>query len=272
MITTQLYRATVENNWSVMINDKPYQVLRTLPGVVPAEPFDNLLDILGKDVIIEGILQDDKIHVVSMMLVEDYQPSAPPTIHRQGTTLHPVGRKNPLNWRGKWSMTHAIEPPPQENPPWNAPINRYPKAILRINDFLDVEHNPRYEPRDEWTCCTVFVSDFTRMMHCEICLDPAGSTKWYNRNANWMVKYIHQICLVRDGWRLVVSARGAQTRANQGYPVVAFKADPAATGHVAMVIPGQLDENGLPLLANAGRINAKAWRWADPAVQYVTHD
>jgi len=134
-----------------------------------------------------------------------------------------------------------------------------------------VENTPRYEPRKGWTCAAVFVSDVTRMMHCEICLDPAGERKAYNRAANDMIDYIMTASLLEHDWFPLDSAEQAQARANDGFPVVALKTDPSVIGHLAVVVPGSLNDEGFPLIAQAGLRCFNAGRWTEPGVDYITH-
>ncbi|NJL94448.1 MAG: hypothetical protein HC915_12355 [Anaerolineae bacterium] len=176
-----------------------------------------------------------------------------------------------MNWRGMWSFVYAIEPSMDENPPWTPPDARHPKAILDIVRFLDVENTARYAKRAGWTCCTIFVSDATRLLFAEIPLDPVGPRKWYNRGANQMISWMQQVGFVRHDWRLCQDAAEAQARANHGFPTVVIAREEGSPGHVALVIPGQQNARGFPHVAQAGLVNFSAGYWENPAAQYITH-
>jgi len=67
--------------------------------------------------------------------------------------------------------------------------------------------------------------------------------------ANKQVQYMQN---PENGWR-TVTAEEAQDLANQGYLVIAGRAEPNGIGHVAVVVPGQMvqsgDGNSYPLVA-----------------------
>ena len=266
-----LVKGIVRDNWFVLIDDVPHEVVQTARTSVPPVAY-GLLDYVDEEVIVEGVVEDEVIYATGVHVASRYNPGPPPIIHRLGTTQRPRDGRRPINWRNKWSLTHAIEPPPEDNPPWNVPIIRSALNLQRIIDFLDVGNTPRYEPRQGWTCATVFVSDVTRLMHCEICLDPAGERKIYNRATNDMIDYILSVSLVEGGWREIPTAEEAQKRANDGHPVIAFTHDPNIIGHLAVVVPGGLNKEGFPLIAQAGLRCFSAGRWTELGVQYITHD
>jgi hypothetical protein len=263
-------KGIVRDNWYVLVDGLPHEVVQTGRTTVPPVAY-GLLNFIDEEVIIEGIIDDKIIYANAVHVASRYNPGPPPIIHRMGTTLHPLAGRRAINWRNKWSLTHSIEPPLEESPPWNAPITRSAANLQRIIDFLDVENTARYEPRQGWTCAAIFVSDVTRMMHCEICLDPAGERKAYNRAANDMIDYIMTVSLIEHGWFPVDSAEQAQQRANEGFPVIALKIDPNIIGHLAVVVPGTLNEGGFPLIAQAGLRCFNAGRWTEPGIEYISH-
>ena len=270
-IKPTIVKGRVRDNWFVMVDGLPHEVVQTARTTVPPVPY-GLLNFVDEEVIIEGVIEDQIIYAMAVHVASRYDPGPPLIIHRLGTTLHPAEGHRPLNWRGKWSLTHSIEPPPEDNPPWNTPIVRSRGNLQRIINFLDVENTPRYQPRQGWTCATIFVSDVTRLMHCEICLDPMGERKAYNRAANDMIDYILSVSLLHEGWRHLETASEAQACANEGFPVVALKVDPTVIGHLAIVVPGELNADGFPLIAQAGLRCFSAGRWTEQGVDYITHD
>ena len=265
-----LVKGIVRDNWFVLVDGVPHEVVQSARTTVPPVPY-GLLNYVDEEVIIQGTIDDQIIYATTVQMAHSYNPGPPPIIHRLGTTLRPRDAKRPLNWRSKWSLTHAIEPPPEENPPWNAQITRSRVNLQRVIDFLDVENTPRYEPRQGWTCASVFVSDVTRLMHCEICLDPIGERKAYNRAANDMIDYILSVSVPMHGWKKLHATADAQAHANAGHPVVALVNNPDVIGHLAMVVPGDLNADGFPLIAQAGLRCFSAGRWTEEGVEYFTH-
>jgi hypothetical protein len=264
------FRALVADESTLNLDDKSYQTWTFPSPGQPSQPY-KLSPFVGQEVIVEGLIRGEHLAIQKILLLEHYIAPPPPTLHRLGTTLKPINGKRPMKWRSKWSFTHAIEPGPEEKTPYNDVLSRHPEALLRVIRFLEVEKTARYQPRDGWTCCTVFVSDVTRLMHCEICLDPKGPRKWYNRGANEMVQYIKLVATVEQGWYWVKTAQEAQDLANRGLPVVGMIARQGEPGHVVMVIPGKLNANGFPHVAQAGDICASSHYWENPAVQYIAH-
>jgi hypothetical protein len=271
-MTFTIFRGSVQDGRYILIGSERCEVMPSgtaafLTGVSGLDFY------LGQDVILEASRSGNLLRARKICSPDEYFPTdIPTTKHRTGTTLNPKDRKTPLNWRGLWSMTHAIEPPPAEKPPWNTSFNRSPKAITRIVEFLDVTRTPRYQPRQDISCCTIFVSDVTRLLGCEICLDPSGAKRWYNRNANTMIQYIDKVGIPSEGWRRVSSRQEAQALANQGKPVVGMWRNPSGAGHMYMVVPGELDSSGYPLVAQAGAKLFSAGRWRNPDATYITHE
>lgn len=260
------FRAKVRDQAFVQIHEQRYEVVSSAPSQVPPIRYD-LSEWIGREVVIEGYLTGQVIQATQIIPLVEYQ--APPALnqHRLGTTLHPLNDIRPLNWRNAWSFTHALEP--DEPTPWNDPLFRHPNLLVRVIRFLAVEKTPRYQPRPGWLGNTVFVSDYTRLMHCEIALDPLGKRKWFNYVPANMVSYIKLVSTVEDDWWWVETSAEAQNLANQGLPVIALRAD--APEHLAVVVVGKLNEGGFPLVAQAGRRNFSAGYWEDPLVQYIAH-
>lgn len=265
-----VYRVRVQpDGVSVQLGDEILSVEpENNPDILPT-----LQAAIGGDVILEANRQGAILYVQKAAVPQDYIPTtAPPTIHRLGTTLHPLDRKTPLKWRSLWSMTHTIEPAPDENPPWNTALNRSPAALQQIIQFLNVEKTLRYAPRDNITCCTIFVSDVTRMMGCEVCLDPQGAKRWSNRNANIFIQYFQQVSIPKHGWEPIPNRKEAQNIANQGYPVIGYWRNATGPGHMFMVVPGALDSEGRPFVAQAGAKVFSAGRWDHPDVKFIGHE
>ena len=127
----------------------------------------------------------------------------------------------------------------------------------KVLDQFKVATNPRYTPRDvpqldgskkHTTFCNVFVTD--------VCLAMGATTPTppYSLSAN---EYSAWLADPKQGgakgWK-AVSAADAQKMANGGKPVIAAWKNPkaGASGHVAMVRPGDVDPVKGPSVASAG--------------------
>lgn len=277
----QRLQCRIDEAGQVKIDDQVYQLCQP-----DASPFD-VRQWLNQEVLVQGVVNGDTITVETLTLRPTQPAAVPPANNRSGTTLYPKTQKKAVDWRGLWSMIYDIEPPTTDNPPWNAPEDRSQQAIWRIVKFLDVENTPRYQPRNDSTCCTIFVADVTRMMHCGIPTDPTGSVRWSNRAANIMIRWLDKVGLKTEGWRELASAEEAQARANLGYPTVGLYTDPNGPGHVVMVVPGQVKTIQVDIgtkrnpklvdivathTAQAGAKNFSSGYWAKPGIRYITHD
>lgn len=156
--------------------------------------------------------------------------------------------------------------------PVDAPIKGSPGARSTENynaviDQFQVDKNPRYTPRKisqnsrTQTFCNIFVSDVTEAMGAPLPhwvdkngnpAQPGAGAHELNGNASvdWLARHGS-----RFGWK-EVSEEEAQEYANKGQPVVAGQKEigKSRIGHVAIVRPGQITNNG-PAVANAGAKN-----------------
>jgi hypothetical protein len=143
---------------------------------------------------------------------------------------------------------------PLDAPTTSQPGSRSADQYDSVIDQFDVENNPRYTPRVQWeggnfdTFCNIFVSDVTRAMGAEVPHFWEGQELDANRTADWLRDHGPDF-----GWR-PVSEQEAQQMANDGKPVVVAWNNPDGIGHVGMVRPGEINENG-PALAQAGSEN-----------------
>jgi len=138
---------------------------------------------------------------------------------------------------------------PVDAPKQNGEGNRSAETYNQVIDQFDVENNPRYAQRDGNTYCNIFAWDVTRAMGAEI---PHYRADGSEMNANGVADWL------RDqggeyGWH-PVSQQEAQEMANQGKPVVVSWKNEGSIGHIGVVRPGEMGENG-PNLAQAGSTN-----------------
>ena len=117
-------------------------------------------------------------------------------------------------------------------------------------DRLDVQHNPRWQPRGErgtpgrTTYCNQFAQAALRQQGVPT---PGG-------NANNMNRWFNGPQGRANGWREVPAAE-AQRLANQGHAVAAsWRNQNGPHGHIAIVRPGELGAGG-PRIAQAGGTN-----------------
>ncbi|MPZ48209.1 MAG: hypothetical protein GEU75_02665 [Dehalococcoidia bacterium] len=163
---------------------------------------------------------------------------------------------------------------------------RRPEFYNLIIDQFEVESNQRYRKNRQGhneTYCNIFVWDVTRAMGAEIphwvddAGDPAVALTGRETTANDAVSWL-TMHGERFGWR-EVDMLTAQELANMGQPVVAVWLNNASAGHMAVVRPGQLSEQG-PTMAQAGEAdsrliqagNAFPTAWQNRQVAYFTHD
>lgn len=143
----------------------------------------------------------------------------------------------------------------------NAEGARSQSDYLEVLDQFKVETNPRYTPENGQTFCNIFVWDASRAMGAEVphWVKPDGSPGTHvfpseettaNKLFDWFPTHG-----VRFGWSLCGPTQ-AQASANAGNPTVAVWKNPrpGASGHVAMVVPGEWQYGG-PWVMQAGRIN-----------------
>ena len=163
---------------------------------------------------------------------------------------------------------------------------RDPFTYESVIDQFAVRTNLRYlknrNGRGE-TYCNIFVWDVTRAMGAEIphWLGADGSPTTTGRGreltANDAIEWLRSHG-PRFGWR-AVDRSGAQAHANRGCPAIAAWLNPGGIGHIAVVRPGVLGEDG-PIVAQAGETNerevetARAFRsaWLSGEVVYFAHD
>ncbi|HWI51371.1 MAG TPA: transglycosylase SLT domain-containing protein [Symbiobacteriaceae bacterium] len=154
---------------------------------------------------------------------------------------------------------------PVNAPVVNRPGHRDPSLYDRVIDQFQVESNRRYRMRDSNgdkqidTFCNIFVWDVTRAMGAEIphrVLSgdlPAQGADGSEINASEMARWLDQHGGAH-GWR-EVTPEEAQSWANSGRPAVAAYDGGRGTGHLAMVRPGEYDEEAGPCIAQAGAQN-----------------
>ncbi len=137
---------------------------------------------------------------------------------------------------------------PVDAPQQNSQGQRSAATYSDVIDQFDVANNPRYAQRDGNTYCNIFAWDVTRAMGAEIPhywqgreLDANGVADWLRDEGN------------NYGWH-AVSEEEAQDMANQGKPVVVSWKNDGGIGHIGVVRPGEINENG-PALAQAGSTN-----------------
>lgn len=129
----------------------------------------------------------------------------------------------------------------------------------KVIDQFKVGTNPRYTPRDvpqpdgskkHTTFCNVFVTDVCLAMGAPTPTPPYSVSA--NDYAAWLASTKPGGGATK-GWKQV-SAAEAQKLANSGRPAIAAWTNPkpGASGHVAMVRPGELDPVKGPATANAG--------------------
>jgi len=199
------------------------------------------------------------------------------------------------SWRG-WASPwlRPSQPVGDRVPPWNPVFakrrgrigHRDVDAYQTVIDQFDVESNRRYlrnrAGRGE-TYCNIFVWDVTRAMRAELPHwvdqdgEPAAVHCGRETTANDVIEWL-RVHGERFGWHHA-DVSGAQRYANRGCPVVAAWHNPGGIGHLAMMLPGSVDERG-PLVAQCGEINGvriraadafgAAWRKGD--VIYFVHD
>lgn len=141
----------------------------------------------------------------------------------------------------------------------SAPGERNPTSYEAILAQFDVEHNPRYVPRDGKTYCNIFAWDVTRAMGAELphwvdplgrpttCDDPSGQRMNCNAISEWLHSVGHSY-----GWTQT-DEEGAVRAAALGHPTVAIWRNPSGNGHVAMVRPDGMGLSG-PFCAQAGKV------------------
>lgn len=167
--------------------------------------------------------------------------------------------------------------PPLRSEPGHRNADIY-RAIL---EQFDVEHNPRYVPRDEKTYCNIFVWDVTRAMGAELPHwvnsggtptrhdDPDGRRLNCNAMHEWLQSFGPQY-----GWRHT-DLTGALTSAAQGRPTIAIHKNPDGNGHIVMIRPDGTGFAG-PLCAQAGKLCLQRGRLAeafgDQVPEYWSHD
>lgn len=127
----------------------------------------------------------------------------------------------------------------------------------KVIDQFKVGTNPRYTARDvlqpdgtkkHQTYCNVFVTDVCLAMGAPTPTPPYSLSA--NQYCDWLADPKQGGA---KGWK-AVSAADAQKMANGGKPVIAAWKNPkaGASGHVAMVRPGDVDPAKGPTIAQAG--------------------
>lgn len=161
-------------------------------------------------------------------------------------------------------------------------------TYVAVLDQFHAERSQRYQPQTTVgrdgkphtkTFCNVFCSDVTRAMDAEIphVVDglgfPAllGADGTHELNAN---QTVHHLSGGAWGWH-ELTAEGAFTRAQHGYPTVAaWQNEPGRPGHIAMVEP--LPPHPGIFLAQAGatcgRMLPLRAAFGDKPVRFFTHE
>jgi hypothetical protein len=160
------------------------------------------------------------------------------------------------------------------NPPIKgSPSNRNRLLYQNVIDQFAVQFNPRYAHRknpesgDTETFCNIFLWDVTRAMGVEIPFwanssgEPVGVKEGKPLSANRMHDWLHKHG-ARFGWRRIDGGGAqAQSLANAGHPTIVVRKNPKPKrhGHVAVIRPGSLDDQG-PEIAQAGSRNLNRTR------------
>lgn len=168
---------------------------------------------------------------------------------------------------------------PVRPPAWELPT-RTGEFYSSVLDALPLLDSPRYFPISGRTYCNIFVWDATLLLDCEVphWVDehgesaPAGKGREQTANdmADWLEQHGH-----RNGWGPCGPAT-AQLLASRGNPTVAVWRNPAGTGHIAMVRPGELHPEKGPCIAQAGKHNFRDGHVTDGfgtgrQVEYYVH-
>ncbi|MFA5114533.1 MAG: HEAT repeat domain-containing protein [Candidatus Omnitrophota bacterium] len=146
------------------------------------------------------------------------------------------------------------------------PLEKNRQLLNYLN--VDGKGNSRYEKTGISTWCNIFVWDYTSMRGYEVPhwlnggeLSANGVSEWLQNAGDY-------------GWE-EVSPEKAQNLSNEGYVVVAAQRNAGGTGHVAIVIPEELAQEGIeagigkdgkfyPIIAQAGQKNFVGRRADDP--------
>ena len=173
--------------------------------------------------------------------------------------------------------------PPVQSDASNRSVALYNNVI---NQFA-VGVNPRYQPSANATYCNIFSWDVTRAMNAEIphWVDasvyqqltgsaPANNATQGELTANLTALWLRNYGAA-NGWRSV-SADAAQSSANLGRPTVVCWYNSGSVGHIAVVRPGSITQNG-PTIAQAGLQNFNLGHVYDSfpqaaSLEYWTHD
>jgi len=130
------------------------------------------------------------------------------------------------------------------DPPIRSKVGHRSATLYRkIIEQFDVEHNPRYTPRDGKTYCNIFAWDVTSAMSAELPhwvtslgepADPeADGAQRLSCNA------MHEWLQTRGkdyGW-YQTDLTEAVHRASLGYPTVAIFSNPSGNGHIVVLRP-----------------------------------
>jgi hypothetical protein len=128
-------------------------------------------------------------------------------------------------------------------------------ALLRIVDYLDVEHSPRYEPANKQTFCNIYATDYCylagaylprvwwdaasiAMMSLAIAAPVKYGETILEVNANALHKWLTEFG-AEFGWIRATNLGAVQTAANTGSVCVITgqRTDARKSGHITCVIP-----------------------------------
>lgn len=140
--------------------------------------------------------------------------------------------------------------------PWKPLVLPLRNAAIyaAVIDSLQVESNPRYQPKDGKTFCNIFVWDVTRAMGCEVPHWVGGERRMVEQKANDMVDWLDAASRnLASDWQ-GCDAVHAQAQANAGCPTIACWKNTNGPGHIAMVRPNTGLAKG-PIIAQAGTRN-----------------
>ncbi len=197
--------------------------------------------------------------------VVETPPSTPVTEAPPAQSTEPAPATDVPPYVGSYDGTTAASETTNTSAwiPVDAPVSSDTtnRSVERYNDVLNqfaVGVNPRYARREGNTYCNIFAWDATRAMGAEIphWADSEGNAvgvgKGSELNANGVNDWLNNHGST-NGWRLA-TAEEAQTNANQGRPAVVSWKNSGGIGHIGMVRPGEVTEEG-PALAQAGGRN-----------------
>lgn len=151
-------------------------------------------------------------------------------------------------------------------------INDYEKVL----NYLDVEMNPRYLPRDSKTFCNIYAHDFAEHFGKFIprvwwsadaikqikegkTVEPKYGKTIFEMNANAIFEWLNA---GHFGWEKIhpISAQDAVNKGKFGV-ICARRRDRKRSGHISVILPSSfLPNRQTPIQSQAGASNFRAFR------------